>query len=169
MIQDINRFPFSLNRTSDTDVSSRGRTLYITSPSIIRQVDIKEWQVEFQSWEPTSDVKSSSITRARKVLSLDDGVRSWLDVKGLEDTSGTAVYRATFRNPLGDMSSGKTSVVLELGRVDDAHDLAINGETVSGYDRLSTRHNITQYLHEGDNGVFLLCCVMNELLTLAIL
>lgn len=162
MIQLIDCFFFSLTRTEDADDSLGGSASHIASKSIIRQVEIKEWQVELQSWEPTTDVKSSSITRVRKVLSHDDGVRSWLDVKGLEDLSGTAAYRATFGNPLGHMSSRKRSVVLELGRVDDAHDLAINGVTVTGYDKLSGRPDITRYLRMGDNGTFPLCPVMNR-------
>jgi hypothetical protein len=161
MIPLINCFSFSLTRTEDADDSLGANASHTASKLIIRQVEIKEWQVDLQSWEPTSDMRSSNITRVRKVFSLDDGVQSWLDDNGLEDTSGTAVYRATFQNPLENMSSGKMNVMLELGRVDDAHDLAINGETVTGYDRLSGRPDITRYLRMGDNGSFSLCPVMN--------
>ncbi|GHJ86345.1 hypothetical protein NliqN6_2747 [Naganishia liquefaciens] len=124
--------------------------------SIVSEILIESWQIHVQSWEPPpkGSTRSSDVQLHSKKFELEARLPGWQDVQGLQNVSGTAVYRTTFECPLIQESSQgglPNKVVVEFEPITDAHQWFLNGSTVPGSDRLSGRLDLTSCVKEGKN------------------
>ncbi|KAJ9093721.1 hypothetical protein QFC21_006317 [Naganishia friedmannii] len=120
--------------------------------SVSSEIELTEWKLDLESWEPSSkrDANSTTIDKRVKSISLKDGLEPLPELEGAKDISGIAVYQTSFEIPM-DPQAADWRAVLELGGLDDAYDVAINDQPVLGVDRLQSRHDITDYLRPGEN------------------
>ncbi|KAJ9123063.1 hypothetical protein QFC22_001252 [Naganishia vaughanmartiniae] len=140
----------SLNQSPDGIPAEQSSSPVV--PTISSQIELTEWKLDIESWEPSStqDAVSAIMNKHNRSVSLKQGLQPWSELEDAEDVSGIAIYEATFENPMNQQGS-TSRVVLELGRLDDAYDVTLNDQEVTGVDRLQGRHDITGYLRPGEN------------------
>ena len=75
---------------------------------------------------------------------------SWSEVPELADVSGIGRYEARF-----DWSVDPTiPIELDLGRVEDAYEVSLNGTIIDGFDRLNNRGSVAGQVSPGENSQY---------------
>jgi hypothetical protein len=84
------------------------------------------------------------------LLQLDlefDKLIPWIELEALNGKAGKGRYRMSFRSGV----TRSDRVILELGEIEDAYKVSLNGRVVRGFDRLIHAGDITDHLVEGEN------------------
>jgi hypothetical protein len=121
---------FGEGRTQDLKVEQSSGPLTIAGP----------WQVEFETGRGAPEGKAEFTQLTDWALSAQEGIRFF---------SGTATYRAEF-NFDGAVQPG-AKYVLNLGNVQVAADVALNGKHVAGLWKVPYESDVTAALQAGKN------------------
>ncbi|MBD5424289.1 MAG: hypothetical protein HDR44_04125, partial [Allobaculum sp.] len=112
------------------------------------EVILKDFSLEVESW-----TKGESVTDTKKTIievGQLDHLKSWDQIKELENVSGVGVYTTTFDLP-NDYQEGQ-QVYIHLGHVKDAFGVMINGHEVN-MNQVSGSGNISDFVKAKDNEV----------------
>ncbi|MBZ5562218.1 MAG: hypothetical protein LAP13_07325 [Acidobacteriia bacterium] len=135
------------------------RTSAPGEPSRRRQAEIRDlpapleitgdWRVTFEAYKFPKLVKQMPV------------LRSWTDSADTRHFSGTARYELEFEVPAGFLLKGR-KLILDLGTVDDASKVFINGHAAGVTWKRPHQHEVTQWTKSGRN--FLEVRISNRLI-----
>ncbi|VUC23925.1 unnamed protein product [Clonostachys rosea] len=119
--------------------------------------ELTDWNLTVEHWDPPEDLADVTID-ARKSNTTHQLARlkSWLEVEGLENTSGRGHYSANFTWPPAapnSTSSAPDGAFIDLGRVEHTLTLSANGERLPPLDPSHGMADIGAYLKDGENEI----------------
>lgn len=111
---------------------------------LVSPIYLQSWELNVQESELFGPVLSRTIQM--------DKLTDWALLKELKNFSGKGIYSTVVTIPDGYLADG-VGVELELGRVNDACTVSINGKVVASLPAGTIRINAAPYLHSGGNRI----------------
>jgi len=119
-------------------------------------LEITNWTVEIEHWDPPSDLSQmlpSDTVKYNMTHTLLSGLKSWKDFdNNLTTTSGRGYYSASFTWPPQNCTSCKNSI-LDFGAIFHTLQVTFNGQTLPPLDPTWARADISTHLRGGKNNV----------------
>jgi hypothetical protein len=124
-----------------------GRVRHSTIAAVPDPVDLTEWTLDAEDWQPGAD--AARTLKPVVHLSLAQ-LQPWSAIPELVDASGIGHYRTTVTLPSSWRAEG-TGAILDLGTVSDTFRVTVNGAHVPSSGPLNPRLDIGDRLRPGKN------------------
>lgn len=142
---------FVRSNVSGTYVSklSSGNTVKSTIGKIPAAIELGNWTLSVDDWQPTDDIYSADTVHVKHKLQLDT-LEPWTSFPDLEDVSGIGTYSTSFDTSSWPADAG---AVLNIPTFTGSFRLRINGKKLPPQDQLDTMFDIGSWLKKGRNEI----------------
>ena len=115
---------------------------------------LKDWDLIVEHWErPDNKIDASTIAQKRNSTHKLESPISWRDIEDLQDVAGVGHYTTNLTWSWADNPA--KGAYLELPAVSQGARAYVNGHAVPKFDLLGGKRDITRFLQEGENEIYL--------------
>jgi hypothetical protein len=139
----------NVSGTYTTELST-GKTVKSTIGTIPPTLELTNWTLSVDDWQPTDDILSPDTNHVQHKLQLDT-LKPWTSFPELEDVSGIGSYSTTF--DLGADWPADAGAVLNIPTFTGSFRLRVNGEKLPPQDQLATMFDVSPWLKKGSNKI----------------
>jgi hypothetical protein len=132
---------------SYTTTLSNGESVTTVVDSVPASIELKNWTLDVDDWQPTADIYSPDTIIVKHHLSLNN-LTAWSNIPELLDGSGVGTYKSTFE--LGNWPE-HTGAILSFTPFEGSFRLKVNGKQLPAVDQLDVNFDIGKYLKSGTN------------------
>ncbi len=129
---------------------SSGETVASVIDTLPAVIELKNWTLQVQDWQPTSDINSTDTIYVNHTLQMDT-LAPWTSFPELQDASGMGWYTTSF--DLGSEWPADAGAMLSIPNFVGSFRLTLNGEKLPPQDQLDVLFDVGPWLKQGVNTI----------------